>query len=199
MFDTTRLAGSAGVLAGAGVIWIAGSYAAAPTIGERLVTKSGEIARCSAAVRAGATRATEAAIAAVPKPARVPSGGDMLRGFMGALVGHHPGADAYMAHYGPQFQRQGDNITDSLRQQLKPVEDQYESAVARLRQIGERNAKASGDVCTCRARAVINSPEGRSGLAWHIGSLGFVRDFPANDWQAAMRKPDVVAQCGAQA
>lgn len=199
MFDTTRLAGSAGVVAGAGLLWVAVSYAVAPTVGERLVAKSGEIGRCSAALEASATRSTEAAIAAVPKPTRVPSGGDMLRGFMGALVGHHPDADAYMRHYGAQFQRQGDSFTDAIREQLKPAEDQYASAVARLRQIGELNAKASGDVCTCRARAVINSPDGRSGLAWHIGSLGFVRDFPANDWQAAMRKPDVVAQCGAQA
>ncbi|HRO48941.1 MAG TPA: hypothetical protein PLW75_02270 [Hyphomicrobium sp.] len=198
MIDVTRLAGSAGVLAGAAIVWIAGAYVAAPTIAERLVIKGGEIARCTATLKSTADESTEAAIAAVPKPAETPDGGQALRNAMNMLVGGHPGGGAYMRHYGQQFESWGHTLTAPLRAQADAARAQYDDMVTRLRQAGARNAEASGDVCTCRARAVINSSEGRSGVAWHVGSLGFVSDFPITDWQGAMRRPEIVSQCGVQ-
>ena len=88
-------------------------------------------------------------------------------------------------------------IADS-NAQADAAREEYEAVVSRVRQMGELNANASGDVCTCRARAVINSTEGRSGVAWHVGSLGFISHFPVSDWQSAMRHPEIIAQCEAR-
>lgn len=198
MIDLSRLAGGAGVAAGAIFIWGAGSYGAAPTIAERLVIKGGEIERCAMAIKANVGRATDAAIAAVPKPRQMPDTGAAMRQVMGTIFGGHPGGAAYMERYGGQFEQWGRSIGAPLRAQADAAREEYDSVVARVRQMGELNVAASGDVCTCRARAVINSAEGRSGVAWHVGSLGFVSDFPVSDWQSAMRRPEIVAQCEAR-
>ena len=195
MFDITRLGAGAGALAGVGLVWAFGSYVAAPTIAERLVIKGGEIERCAVAIKANVTHATEAAIAAVPKPRQMPDTGAALRQAMGAIFGGHPGGGAYMERYGGQFEQWGRSIGAPLRAQADAAREEYEAVVSRVRQMGELNANASGDVCTCRARAVINSSEGRSGVAWHVGSLGFISDLPVSDWQSAMRRPEIVAQC----
>ena len=195
MIDVTRLAGSAGVLAGAAIVWTAGAYVAAPTIAERLVIKGGEIARCTNALKETANETVEAAVAAVPKPAEAPNGGRALRNAMNMIVGGHPGGGDYMRHYGQQFESWGEALAAPLRAQADAARAEYENVVTRLRQAGARHAAASDDVCTCRARAVINSADGRSGVAWHVGSLGFVSGFPLSDWQGAMRRPEVVAQC----
>ncbi len=199
MIDVTRLAGSAGVLAGAALLWCAGSYVAAPTIGERLVIKGGEIARCTAALKSAAAESTEAAIAAVPKPREIPDTGVAMRQIMGSIFGAYPGGNAYMQRYGGQFEQFGRSIAAPLEAQVDAAREDYNAVVSRVRQVGELNAAASGDVCTCRARAVINSSDGRSGIAWHVGSLGFISAFPVSDWQSAMRRSEIVAACEVRA
>ena len=198
MIDFTRLAGGAGVAVGAVFIWAAGSYGAAPTIAERLVIKGGEIERCAVAIKANVERATDTAIAAVPKPRQMPDTGAALRETMSTIFGGHPGTVPFFERYGEQLEQWGRRIGAPLKAQADAAREEYDAVVSRVRQIGALNVAASGDVCTCRARAVINSAEGRSGVAWHVGSLGFVSDFPVSDWQSAMRRPEIVAQCEAR-
>lgn len=198
MFDITRLGAGAGALAGVGLIWALGSYVAAPTIAERLVIKGGEIERCAVAIKASVERAMETAIAAVPRPRQAPDTGAILRSTLGSILIGHPGGIEYMDRYGKRFEEMGRAIGAPLKAQVDAAQEDYNAVVSRVRQIGELNANASGDVCRCRARAVINSAEGRSGVAWHVGSLGFISDFPVSDWQSAMRRPEIVAQCEAR-
>lgn len=195
MFDMSQIAGGAGALVLGIGAWAGGAYVIGPTIGERLVTNTGEIGKCQATIQTATNRSVADAIASIPKPAPMPDVGANVRDTVATLFLTYPNGKAFMDMYGGRIQQYGDQFSGPAREKFEAARREYDTAVARLKRIGEVTVNASGDVCKCRAGAVINSPSGRSGLAWHVGSFGLVADAPVNDWQAAFSKPEIIAQC----
>jgi ABC-type amino acid transport substrate-binding protein len=77
---------------------------------------------------------------------------------------------AYMDMYGDRIEAMGAQLGAPVREQYDAVNREYDETVARVRRAGELQAQSAEGTCHCLARATINSDEGRSSLAWYVGS-----------------------------
>lgn len=195
MLDLSKLSGSAGAVTGT-VLMIAGAaYVAGPTVGQRLIIKGGEIARCEATLRSKTYAAVNEAIANVPKPKDAPDIGKTFRNSIGAVFGSLQNGGEYMDMYGDGIEAMGAALGAPVTEQYDAVKREYDETVSRVRRAGELQAQSSKGTCYCLALATIHSDKGRSSLAWYIATFGFVAEGPVADWQAAFHKPENLSAC----
>lgn len=194
--DLSTFTGSAGAVGLTLLGWACLSYAVSPTVTERLLHNGGEIATCQANLRAKTQQAMSEAVANVPKPAPMPDVGKTFSNTIGTIFSHLPNAQEFMDMYGSRIENYGRQFEGPIKQKFDAARAEYDEAIANIRRVGERDLASAGSACECRARAVINSPDVRGTLSWYVGTLGFVSASPIGDWQSALYKPEIIAQCG---
>lgn len=156
------------------------AYAIAPTIGERLIHKSGAIAVCERALISSAEREAQRA------EAELPSSDIDVGGVLGGLFGGFQGGEEFARHYGPQLNRMSEGV-------LAPLRDQATKKRDLIRQKLALQAEAGESICRCRARVAVNS--GHTALAVFTATGGMISWAPVNDWHSAMSASDVASQC----
>lgn len=156
------------------------AYAIAPTIGQRLIHKSGAIAVCERALISSAEREAQRA------EAELPSGDIDVGGVLGGLFGGFQGGDEFARHYGPRLKRMSEGFLAPLRAQATKKKQLIDEQLA-------LQAKAGESICRCRARVAIN--KGHTALAVFTATGGLILWAPVRDWQSAMSAADVAGQC----
>ena len=163
------------------------AYAAAPTLGKRHVTNTGEITKCEAAQAAKARLDFEREAGSLkrqmaPMPnLTLPKIGDLVEG----MLKLYPGGEEFCRVHGC---KRIDNALPKLElpNPAKEAADAAKSELQALNQSFKLNIASGMSRCECAARQAIN--DGHLPLTVFVATGGLVRTGPVADWQAAMRK-----------
>jgi len=182
----------------AGLAWAGSMYLLAPTLGKRLLDKSGAIVRCEANFQAaaGAARAkAETALGPPPAQPAAPRAGDLVTGLV-TFGRTDRAADAYRQRYADDFDRQLNPYLDALmlpaRQELEEKKRLFEIRTKQIADAFRLDIARAGSICACRGHQAVN--EQQATVAWSLGTLSVL---PAPDWSVAIAASSVIARCTA--
>jgi hypothetical protein len=155
------------------------AYAAAPALGLRHATNTGEIAKCNATLTETSKREFESKAARIRST--MPETNELsLSDIIKLVIGSYPGGSDFCKVHKCEIPTIP--IPNPAKRQVEAAKEELRSLARSFDLTMERGLS----ICECAARQAIN--DGHLPMTVFVATGGVVRTGPVADWQAAMRK-----------